>query len=152
MSKFSESRFVSSKQDWPTPSSLYEPLDKEFKFTLDAAASKSNTKTKRYFSEKEDGLAQSWGVSTVWVNPPYGDAKRPISSWVLKGYEESLSGATVVLLIPARTNTNWFHDIVLAKGEVRFIRGRPKFGDSPHGLPQPLCLVIFRAKRKRAVK
>lgn len=141
-------KFESTKQDWETPAELFKGLDDEFHFTLDAAASAKNTKVPRaYFSKSRDGLRQDWGQHLVWINPPYGDRGRPISAWVRKAYEASLSGATVVLLIPARTNTNWFHSFCLAKAEVRFLRGRPKFSGTKHGLPQPLCLIVFRPPR-----
>ena len=141
-------KFESARQDWETPIDLFAPIEAEFHFTLDAAASKVNAKARRFFSEADDGLAQSWGKHIVWLNPPYGVGKKPISAWVAKAHAESLTGATTVMLIPARTNTNWFHDVCLTKGEVRFVRGRPKFGGATHGLPQPLCLVIFRPPTK----
>ncbi len=144
MSKFSD-RFASAKQDWETPQELFDSVNDEFHFTLDAAASLSNTKVKDCFlTEADDALQTGWGNNIVWLNPPYGARTKAVSDWVKKAWTESQNGATVVMLIPARTNTNWFHDFCLAKGEVRFIRGRPKFGDAEHGLPQPLCLVIFR--------
>lgn len=143
-------KFESAKQDWETPLDVFEPLNAEFKFTLDAAASADNRKVTNFFSEEQDGLALSWGDNVVWLNPPYGLGKKPISAWVEKAYRESLSGATTVMLIPARTNTNWFHDFCLSKAEVRFVRGRPKFGGAKHGLPQPLCLVIFRPQKKQS--
>jgi len=140
-------RFESAKQDWETPIELFTEINREFQFTLDAAASSQNTKVpESYYTVDDDGLIQPWGNHVVWINPPYGERKKPISAWVNKAYAESLTGATSVLLIPARTNTNWFHDICLKHGEVRFIRGRPKFGGAEHGLPQPLCFIIFRAK------
>ena len=82
--------------------------------------------------------------NVVWLNPPYGETSGKLSDWIKKAVTEADAGATVVMLIPARTNTNWFHDLCLKRGEVRFVRGRPKFGGADHGLPQPLCLVIFR--------
>lgn len=113
-----------------------------------AAASPENAKVAGSFiTQDQDGLLASWGQHTVWLNPPYGSGKHPISAWVKKAYQESLTGATTVILIPARTNTNWFHDYCLKYGEVRFVRGRPKFGGATHGLPQPLCMVIFRPYR-----
>ena len=139
-------KFESAKQDWETPWEFFNPINEEFQFSLDAAASESNKKVPKFFSEVEDGLTQPWGHETVWCNPPYGTGKAPIKAWMAKGYQESLTGATSVFLIPARTNTNWFHDICLKHGEVRFVKGRPKFGGADHGLPQPLCLVIFRPK------
>jgi len=146
LSKF-VGKFESSRQDWETPPELFNVMNDEFHFTLDAAASPENTKvSSKFFTEKEDGLIQSWEKNIVWLNPPYGEGKKSISDWVKKSYMESLLGCTVCMLIPARTNTNWFHDFCLRYGEVRFIRGRPKFGGADHGLPQPLCFVIFRPR------
>lgn len=137
-------KFKSIRQDWETPASVFSPLHVEFRFTLDAAANETNTKAPKFFNAEDDGLTQDWGTNHVWLNPPYGEGSARISSWVAKAHAASLLGATVVMLIPARTNTNWFHDFCLKYGEVRFIRGRPKFGGAAHGLPQPLCIVIFR--------
>ena len=139
-----DGKFASAKQEWETPDSLFRPLDTEFRFTLDAAASKENAKAPQFFTKEEDGLNQDWGKHTVWLNPPFGVGRKPLSAWVRKAYNAAQLGAVVVMLLPARTNTNWFHQYCL-KGEVRFIRGRPKFGDAKHGLPQPLCIVVFRA-------
>lgn len=140
MTGFSDA-FVSAKQDWQTPSSLFDPLDDEFHFTLDVCASKENAKCEKFFSEEDDGLKQSWSGNICWMNPPFKTKK----IWIQKAYNESLNGATVVCLVPARTNTNWFHDYCL-KGEIRFVRGRPKFIGAKHGLPEPLMIVIFRGK------
>jgi phage N-6-adenine-methyltransferase len=137
-------RFQSARQDWTTPDSVFEPLRAEFGFTLDAAASAENTRAAAYFTAADDGLRQDWGHHVVWLNPPYGSGGAPLKSWVQKAYEASVRGATVVMLIPARTNTEWFHTYCLERAEVRFIRGRPKFGNADHGLPLPLCLVVFR--------
>lgn len=138
-------KFASARQDWTTPASVFRPLDAEFGFTLDAAASPGNALAARFHTEAEDGMAQDWGRHTVWLNPPYGGrGANKLSEWVRKGCEAARAGATVVLLIPARTNTVWFHDLCLRHGEVRFVRGRPKFGGAEHGLPQPLCVVVFR--------
>lgn len=139
-------RFKSAKQDWETPMEVFDPLHAEFGFTLDAAASAENAKVARFFNAEDDGLSQDWGRETVWLNPPYGDNAAKLSDWVEKSYRASLLGATVVLLIPARTNTNWFHDLCLQRGEVRFVKGRPRFGDAEHGLPLPLCVVVFRPR------
>jgi site-specific DNA-methyltransferase (adenine-specific) len=138
------SKFGSAKQDWETPSELFDPINYEFQFTLDAAASPSNAKVKNFITAEQDGMAADWGKNTVWLNPPYGDRQRKLSDWVKKSAQAARAGATVVMLIPARTNTNWFHDICLKHAEVRFVRGRPKFVGADEGLPQPLCLVIFR--------
>lgn len=140
-------KFESTRQDWPTPNETFAPLNAEFGFTLDAAASAENTKAPAFLTEADNAMTKDWGSHIVWLNPPYGSGGYPLSGWVQKAHKASQAGATVVMLIPARTNTNWFHDYCLAHGEVRFVRGRPKFGDADHGLPQPLCIVIFRPKQ-----
>lgn len=150
MSVFSR-RFESARQDWETPLEIFSPLHAEFNFTLDAAASDANKKVDRFFDAATDGLLQDWGTETVWLNPPYGDGAAKVSEWARKAYQASRRGATVVMLIPARTNTTWFQDICLRHAEVRFIRGRPRFGDAEHGLPLPLCVVVFRPDGQRAV-
>lgn len=137
------SRFSSRRQDWTTPLDIFQPLSDEFGFTLDAAATAENALADNFFTSNDDAMKQDWGQHVVWLNPPYGDGYR-LSDWVAKAHRASINGATVVMLIPARTNTVWFHDYCLALAEVRFVRGRPKFGDAPHGLPQPLCIIIFR--------
>lgn len=145
MGKFN-GKFESNKQDWETPENLFETLNREFNFTLDVAASGNNKKCNKFISENEDAMKKTWGKNICWLNPPYGKGYK-ISAWVKKSYDESQNGSTVVMLIPARTNTNWFHDYCLKYGEVRFIKGRPKFVGAVHGLPQPLCFVIFRKKQ-----
>jgi len=138
MANFS-TKFDSKRQDWETPDSLFIPLLEEFGLALDVCATSQNAKCSKYFDIAINGLVQSWrGV--CWMNPPFGEQGK----WVRKAFEESQKNAeTVVCLLPARTNTNWWHDYVM-KGEVRFIRGRPKFKGAEHGLPQPLAIVIFR--------
>ena len=138
-------KFDSNRQDWETPKELFDSVDAEFHFTLDAAASESNKKVKKFISAEQDAMTLSWGKNVCWLNPPYGKGHK-LSTWVKKAYQESLLGTTTVMLIPARTNTNWFHDYCLKYGEVRFVRGRPKFGGADHGLPQPLCFIIFRGR------
>lgn len=144
--KQSATRYDSVQQVWETPVDVFGPINAEFNFTLDAAANWENTKTTAFFSEEQDGLRREWGKHVVWLNPPYGDKKNKLVDWVRKSVDAAALGATVVMLIPARTNTGWFHDLCLKYGEVRFIRGRPKFIGCTHGLPQPLCFVIFRPK------
>jgi phage N-6-adenine-methyltransferase len=139
-------KFVSAKQDWTTPDDIFTPINNEFQFTLDAAADITNARASKFFSYEDNGLIQDWGKYTVWLNPPYGERSGKLSDWIKKAVSAADAGATIVMLIPARTNTNWFHDICLKRGEVRFIRGRPRFGGADHGLPQPLCFVIFRPK------
>ena len=129
--------FTSTNKDWETPDEIFIPLNKEFEFTLDVCASAKNAKCDNYYTIKDNALKLPW-TGTCWMNPPYGQKKR----WIEKAYKESLNGALVVCLVPARTNTNWWHDYCM-KGEVRFIRGRPKFKGAKYGLPQPLAIIIF---------
>lgn len=133
----------SSKTDmWATPQDFWDALDREFHFSCDVCATDENAKCATFYPPEQDGLKQEWrGV--CWCNPPYG---RTIGSWVRKAYESSLHGATVVMLLPARTDTKWFHDFIYGKAEIRFIRGRLKFGGSKNSAPFPSMVVIFRRK------
>jgi len=144
MSSFNN-KFDSAKQEWPTPSILFDRLDAEFKFDLDLAASKENTKCINFYSKDDDSLKMKWD-GVCWLNPPYGNRKYKISSWVQRAYEETVANSklVVVMLIPARTNTQWFHKYCMKASEIRFIIGRPKFGDAKYGLPQPLLIVVFK--------
>lgn len=135
-----KSKFGTGRQDWETPDSLFEPLNQEFRFTLDVCATAENAKCERFFSVSDDALKRRW-EGICWMNPPFGTQGK----WVQKAYLESLNGSVVVCLLPSRTNTNWWHDYVL-RGEVRYIRGRPKFKGALHGLPQPLSIVVFYPK------
>lgn len=132
--------YSSSTGNWSTPQDLFDDLDREFGFTVDACATSENAKCEEFFSPEQDGLRQEWrGV--VWMNPPYG---RDIKRWVAKAYVTAWFGrGTVVCLVPARTDTGWWHDYC-AKGEIRFIRGRLKFGDGTKDAPFPSAVVIFR--------
>jgi phage N-6-adenine-methyltransferase len=142
MAGFEKNRFSQTRTDWPTPLVLFNKLNKEFNFTLDPCADKSNAKCNKYFSKEDDGLKQSWYKEISYVNPPYGPG---MVNWLKKALSESNEFDTVVIcLIPARTNTRWWHDICMKAYEIRFICGRPKFGDAKHGLPQPLALIVFK--------
>ena len=128
----------SSKTDlWSTPQDFFEGLDKEFGFTLDVCATDENAKCANYFTKETDGLKQEWS-GVCWMNPPYG---REIKQWMKKASE---SRATVVCLVPARTDTAWWHDYANKAEEIRFIRGRLKFGDSKNSAPFPSAVVIFK--------
>lgn len=124
--------------EWATPDDVFSKLDSEFHFDLDVAAADDNHKCSNYFTINDDGLSQSWGGHRCWCNPPYG---RVIKEWVRKASE---SGSLVVMLLPARTDTAWFHDYVYGKAEIRFIRGRLRFGKSKANAPFPSMIVIFR--------
>jgi phage N-6-adenine-methyltransferase len=131
--------FMSEKMDWGTPQELFDRLNQEFHFTLDVCALPENAKCKRFFSPKENGLQQKW-TGVCWMNPPYG---REIEQWMQKALQESERGATVVCLVPARTDTEWWHKYAL-HGEIRFIRGRVKFQGADATAPFPSAIVIFR--------
>lgn len=145
--------FTSTTDEWPTPKPLFDKLDNEFNFTLDPCADEQNAKCDRFFTEVDDGLSRTWD-GAVFMNPPYG---RAIGLWVAKAYKESLNGSTVVCLIPARTDTAYWHDYVMQADEVRFIRGRLNFvcdrqesrrdtGESKaHNAPFPSVVVVFRS-------
>ena len=113
--------YSSNTNEWSTPDYLFKELDREFKFTLDPCATKVNAKCKKYFTEADDGLTQNWEDHIVFMNPPYG---RVIGKWVKKAYHESLNGSTVVCLIPARTDTTYWHKYVFPYAEIRFLIGR----------------------------
>ena len=134
--------FSSKEEKWTTPQDFFDKLNDEFHFTLDAAASPDNAKCANYFTEEQDGLVQSWGGHTVWCNPPYC---RKTGLWVKKAYEEhQRTGCTVVMLLPSRTDVRWFHDYILGKAEIRFIKGRLKFGGNKNSAPFPSIVVIYR--------
>jgi len=137
-----KTKFKHSRQDWETPSSIFNPLNKEFNFDIDVCATSKNTKCSKFFSVEENGLEQAW-KGVCWMNPPFGEQ----SKWVKKAYEESKNGNTIVCLLPARTNTHWWHNYCM-KGEIRFILGRPKFVGAKYGLPQPLAIVVFYPSSK----
>ena len=130
--------FTSSSDLWATPIEFYKKLNAVYCFTLDVCATEENAKCANYFTKEMDGLQQEW-TGSVWMNPPYG---REIIKWMKKAYESSLKGATVVCLVPARTDTRWWHDFAI-KGEITFIKGRLKFGDSKNSAPFPSAIVVF---------
>jgi phage N-6-adenine-methyltransferase len=130
--------FSSATDLWFTPQSFFNKYNEIYKFELDVCAIPENAKCEKYFTPEIDGLKQEWN-GICWMNPPYG---RTIKHWVKKAYESSVNGATVVCLLPARTDTSWWHDYCI-KGEIEFIRGRLKFGDSKNSAPFPSAVVIF---------
>lgn len=130
--------FMSKTDQWATPQWFFNELNAEFGFTLDPCADDSNHKCDKYFTKEQNGLAQNWVGETVFCNPPYG---REIGKWVRKA---ATSGTNVVMLLPARTDTKWFHEYIYGKSEIRFLKGRLKFGDSKNSAPFPSMVVIFR--------
>lgn len=142
MGKLNSGLFSSTTDQWATPQKFFDELNKEFNFNLDPCATKENAKCRKFFTEKDNGLLQDWSGYRVFCNPPYG---RAIAAWVKKCYEESQKPDTlVVMLIPARTDTSYFHDYIYHKAEIRFIRGRLHFNESPQGAPFPSMVVVFR--------
>ena len=129
--------FSSATDMWETPTAFFRALDAEFHFTIDVCAVPENAKFKEFYTPEQDGLAQNW-EGVCWCNPPYG---REIGKWVEKA---AGAGCTVVMLLPARTDTAWFHDYIYGRAEVRFIRGRLKFGDSRNSAPFPSMVAVFR--------
>jgi len=144
MSRFDKNRFRTENQSWETPDELFSTLNNEFHFEIDLAATKQNTKCESFFSEEDDALSKIW-IGVGWLNPPYGGIKKnAIKNWVRKAFEETRKkGCVVVMLIPARTNTEWWHNYCMKAKEIRFIQGRPKFKGNVHGLPQPLAIIVF---------
>jgi len=147
---------MSSKTtEWETPPEIFDPLDEEFSIIWDVCASVQNSKcgSVRFFQDDSmgGGLTTPWADinGPVWMNPPYG---KEIGKWVKKAYEESVKGATVVCLLPARTDTSWFQDYIIPFAtEIRFLRGRIKFirEDGKRGpAPFPSAVVIFGGKKE----
>jgi len=139
----------SNRTDWETPPDFFKGLDQEFHFTLDVCATRKNAKCKHYYSPKVDGLKQDW-EGVCWLNPPYG---KSIGEWVRKAYLEARKeGVVVVGLLPARTDTAYFHDYIYGKAEIRFIRGRLKFVGAKNSAPFPSMVVIWRKNVKSKIR
>lgn len=137
-----EVHYSSKSNEWATPQNLFDELNDEFNFTLDPCATDENAKCSKYFTIEDDGLSKDWSNDVVFMNPPYG---REIKKWIKKAYEESLNGATVVCLIPARTDTTYWHDFIFGKAnDIRFLKGRLKFGNSKNSAPFPSAIVVYQ--------
>lgn len=128
--------FSSATDLWETPQDFFDRLNVEFNFDVDVCATPENAKCTKYYTKEQDGLAKNW-EGVCWCNPPYG---REIGKWVRKASE---SGCTVVMLLPARTDTKWFHDYIYGQAKIRFVKGRLKFGNSKNSAPFPSMVVIF---------
>ncbi|KKL11086.1 hypothetical protein LCGC14_2549350 [marine sediment metagenome] len=140
--------FSSLSGEWSTPQGVFDQLNAEFGFTLDVCATHDNAKCPEYYTKEDDGLSKNWN-GICWLNSPYG---REIPKWIAKAYHEARAGrATVVCLIPSRTDTRWWHDYVMKADEIRFIKGRPKFKGCTHGLPQPLAIVVFGSETEQTL-
>ena len=139
--------FSSKTDQWTTPQDFFDELNLEFHFTLDPCADKDNHKCMKYFTKEDDGLQQDWGGETVFCNPPYG--RNLTGQWVKKASEEiNKPGTTVVLLLPSRTDTKWFHDYLYKKDnvELRFVKGRLKFGDGKNSAPFGSLVAVMKSE------
>ena len=141
--------FSSKTGEWATPQDFFDKLNWRFgQFTLDPCATIHNTKCENFYTEAENGLVKDWGGENVFVNPPYG---RGIEQWIAKAYRESRKENTrVVMLIPARTDTRYWHDYVMKAKEIHFVKGRLKFGDSKNSAPFPSAVVVFEGTSRDA--
>ena len=137
--------FSHDSDAWATPQAFYTLLDREFHFTLDPCATAENAKCARFFTKEQDGLTKSWGGETVFVNPPYGHIRAWTEKCVTEVMHGSGWGCTVVLLIPSRTDTRYWHNWVMRAAEVRFVKGRLKFGGSKNSAPFPSAVAVFRS-------
>jgi len=135
----------SNKDDWETPQDLFDELNREFGFTLDVCATAENTKCTKYYMLSDDGLVHDWMGEIVFCNPPYG---RKQDAWVRKCHEHGTRGGVAVMLLPARTDTARFHNFILGKSEIRFIRGRLTFIGAGNSAPFPSMIVIFRGNKQ----
>jgi len=133
--------FSSKESNWETPQDFFDKLNEHYRFNLDPCATHETAKCDKYYTVEDDGLAQEWGPDTrVFVNPPYG---RDIKRWIKKGYEESRNGSIVVMLVPARTDTSYWHEYCMKASEIYFVKGRLKFGRATSGAPFPSAVVVF---------
>ena len=123
---------------WSTPRDFFDDYNAIYQFDVDVCATAENALCTKFYSPEDDGLSKEW-CGVCWMNPPYG---REISKWMKKAYESSLHGATVVCLVPARTDTAWWHEYAM-KGEIELLRGRLKFGGSKNSAPFPSAVVVF---------
>lgn len=117
-------RYNGNGRHWATPPEVFGPLNDEFEFTLDPCATSESAKCARFFTEEQDGLARAWAGERVFMNPPYGSEIYP---WIKKAREEADAGALVVGLVPASTDLSWWHDHIVDRAEVRYIRGRVRY-------------------------
>jgi len=134
--------FTSGREDWETPQDLFDELNNEFGFTLDPCAMPETAKCAKYYTPSEDGLTRDWTGEVVFCNPPYSRGKQ--DAWIRKCAEHSANGGVAVLLLPVRTDTARFHDLILGKAEIRFLRGRLKFSRVKTRAPFPSMVVVFR--------
>lgn len=151
----SEVLFSSATGEYSTPWDLFDSLNREFFFELDPCATVENAKCMHFYTKEDDGLSKPWHIyRSVFVNPPYG--KRVVDKWVKKAFDEALMGCTVVCLLPARTDTRWFHEYIWNEKEhrprngveLRFLKGRIKFNGMPTCAPFPSIVVVFHGRKR----
>ena len=136
--RLNQGLFSSLSPEWPTPAAVFDVLNERYHFTLDACATPDNAKCERFFTPEQDAVQQEW-TGRVFLNPPYG---RDIGRWMKKAFESAERGATVVCLVPSRTDTDWWHSYCM-KGSIFFVRGRLRFGDARNSAPFPSAVVVF---------
>ena len=137
----SRALFTSASQTWETPDDLFAALDAEFHFTVDVCAVSATAKVARHWSPDSSAFWQTWAGEVCWMNPPYSE----IGKWMAKAVEAWEAGATVVALVPSRTDTRWWHDYAMRATDIRFLRGRLRFGDATASAPFPSCVLVFRS-------
>jgi len=140
--------FSKKSDEWATPQWLFDELNKEHGFTLDPASSDDNAKCPNHYTMEDDGLSKDWSGETVFINPPYSKC----FDWVKKAHSEAQKENTkVVMLLPARTDTKYWHQFCLDNkvvSEVCFIKGRLKFGEQTNSAPFPSVIVVFDGSKK----
>ena len=142
--------FSSATNEWATPQDFFDKLDRIYRFTLDPCCTHSSAKCSTYYTQEDDGLSKSWEGHTVFMNPPYG---REIKDWIKKAYNEGQKRDTlVVCLIPARTDTKYWHDYCMKASEIMLVKGRLKFGGSANRAPFPSAVVIFESQPQTIIK
>ena len=141
--------FSSATPEWGTPQWLFDALHREFGFTLDPCSTDENAKCTHHYTIDQDGLSRNWTGEVVFMNPPYG---REISKWMKKAYDSAQQGSTVVCLVPARTDSRWWHDYCMQGGaEIRLLRGRLRFEGGKHSAPFPSAIVVMRPPTHRLI-
>lgn len=149
---FTSGMRTSLDDTWTTPRDFFDELNKEFNFGLDAAALQASTLVPDNWygpdhpdPASRDALKIDWNHNSrgrpIWLNPPYG---RTIKDWMRKAHSVAQAGGTVVCLVPARTDTAWWHDYCINAYEIRYIRGRLKFGGQKNSAPFPSAIVIMK--------
>jgi phage N-6-adenine-methyltransferase len=139
--------FSSAFMAWRTPRGVFDQLNDEFGFTVDGCSTDENALLDHHWTERDEPLLRSWAGERVFINPPYG---RQISRWMEKAWTEQNAAQVIVGLVPSRTDSRWWHDYVMGAAEIRFVKGRLKFGGSENSAPFPSCVVVWRPAREMA--